>query len=136
MIKNNKKCKKWVHLSREPTWMRRGAQGHVAVSHGPVRVPAWHNDDVCIYILLYYAYRTYKPSIEDIANLIYLRHVMYPIFLLNLLRVGLFVFVLFCFKATWQHSSHWIKIAMKDEHGCGGRDVHLIEDHARAAIFT
>ena len=33
---------KRVHISREPTWMRHGMQGHVAEPRGPVRVPAWH----------------------------------------------------------------------------------------------
>ena len=45
--------------------MRHGTQGHVAAPRGPARVPAWHNADVYIYILLYYGYRTYKHSIEE-----------------------------------------------------------------------
>ena len=45
--------------------MRRGAQGHVAAPRGPVRVPAWHNDDVYILYSIYYGYHTYKHSIEE-----------------------------------------------------------------------
>ena len=41
---------KKVHISREPTWMQRGTQGHVAEPRGPARVPAWHGGDVCIFI--------------------------------------------------------------------------------------
>ena len=53
------------YFSREPTWMRRGAQGHVAAARGPTRVPAWHNDDVYILYSINYGYRTYKHSIEE-----------------------------------------------------------------------
>ena len=52
-------------FSCEPTWMRRGAQGHVAAPRGPVRVPAWHNDNMYILYLMYYGFRTYKHSIQE-----------------------------------------------------------------------
>ena len=55
LIKIIKKLAKWVHLSREPTWMRRGMQGHVALPRGRTRVPAWHWGDV--YIYLFYIHR-------------------------------------------------------------------------------
>ena len=33
------------YLFREPTWMRRGAQGHVAAPCGPARALAWPRGD-------------------------------------------------------------------------------------------
>ena len=85
---------------------------------------------------MYIGYRTYKPFHRGISVTYKTDSPYISDILLNLLRVGLFVFVLFCFRATWQHSARWIKIAMNYERGCGGREVHLIKDQARAAIFT
>ena len=48
----------------DATW-RSGPCGSASQT---ARVRAWHIDDVYVYILLYYGYRTYKPFIEDIAN--------------------------------------------------------------------
>ena len=67
-MKTIKKLAKWVHFPREPTWMRRGTPGHVAAPRGRAQVPAWHANDVYIYNLLYYGYRTYKLPIEDITD--------------------------------------------------------------------
>ena len=44
--------------------MRRGTQGHVAKSHGPVRVPTWHGGDVSIFLFTHISMVIVHISIE------------------------------------------------------------------------
>ena len=117
--------------------MRRGTQGHVAEPRGPMRVPAWHRGDVYIYIfLLYIGYSTYKHSIEELANRLKPLHLIYPTPLLVFLRVGLCSLLLFCFHDVWRDMERWIVSTINGARRCGGREVHPINDHARASKST
>ena len=35
---------------REPTWIRRGTQGHMEEPRGPTRAPAWRGGDTCAHL--------------------------------------------------------------------------------------
>ena len=62
---------------------------------GPARVPAWHNDDVYILYLIYYAYRTNKHSIEEF-KLTYTSALPFKLAILfDFFGVGLIFFDLF-----------------------------------------
>ena len=64
----------------------------------------WVSGIAVTYILyIYYiGYRKYKPSIEDIANLLGSPHIIYPILSLQFLCVGLLIFFHLVFR---QHGS-------------------------------
>ena len=117
--------------SREPTWMRLGAQGHVAAPRGHSRAPAWCGGDTW-HIFIFIIYRSsdyrktnYYPSIS--------KHLIYPIKSTLFLRVAQNFFDLFRSQDAWRHVDRKVESAMNRPRRCGGREIHLISIGARAS---